>query len=313
LSPHPQERAAGGDARTSSSDAVFVGIDVSKAVLAQQIQARDDLAEMFLKRIARFHVQAQQELELIRAHHRALTEELIDTLADMLRVVEANLSDAELGPQVKSTAARHGDLAKLLAGCDAIAAYSGDNHLPLLSHFYRSHRAVPFRFARTVTFHATTTDRALVNALQVLLAHDDASGDWLPADVEVDLAFASEQWQRTVFARVDRRRRIARRHFERLLEPGDRPQIRRYRDSWLLDAYADYREHCAHSARCYLPILAAPMLGRATIRSGLAPIWLNRLMPGYSRGPRYAAATTCQYVATLVCDVLVAQVNWQRS
>src|SRR5436190_8164991 len=49
-----------------------------------QIQARDDLAEMFLKRIARFHVQAQQELELIRARHRALTEELIDTLADML-------------------------------------------------------------------------------------------------------------------------------------------------------------------------------------------------------------------------------------
>ena len=32
-----------------------------------QIQARDDLAEMFSKRIARFHTQAQQELELIRA------------------------------------------------------------------------------------------------------------------------------------------------------------------------------------------------------------------------------------------------------
>jgi hypothetical protein len=32
-----------------------------------QIQARDDLAEMFSKRIARFHAQAQQELELIRA------------------------------------------------------------------------------------------------------------------------------------------------------------------------------------------------------------------------------------------------------
>jgi len=68
-----------------------------------QIQARDDLAEMFLKRIARFHVQAQQELELFRARHRALTEELIDTLAQMLRVVEASPSDAELDRQVKST------------------------------------------------------------------------------------------------------------------------------------------------------------------------------------------------------------------
>ena len=76
-----------------------------------QIQARDDLAEMFSKRIARFHVQAQEELELIRARHRALTEELIDTLADMLRVVEANPSDDELGRRVKSAVARHGDLA----------------------------------------------------------------------------------------------------------------------------------------------------------------------------------------------------------
>ncbi|MBV9329866.1 MAG: hypothetical protein JO352_39700 [Chloroflexi bacterium] len=46
-----------------------------------------------------------------------MTEELIDTLADMLRVVEADPSDAELGRQVKSTVARHGDLAELLAGC----------------------------------------------------------------------------------------------------------------------------------------------------------------------------------------------------
>ena len=53
-----------------------------------QIQARDDLAEMFGKRVARFHSQAQQELELIRLQHRALTEALIGTLADMLRVLE---------------------------------------------------------------------------------------------------------------------------------------------------------------------------------------------------------------------------------
>ena len=71
-----------------------------------------------------------------------------------------------------------------------------------------------FRLARTLAFDATTNDRALLKALQTLLAHEDANGDWLPADVEVDLSFASEQWQRAVLARVDRRRRSARRHFE---------------------------------------------------------------------------------------------------
>jgi hypothetical protein len=216
-----------------------------------QIQARDDLAEMFLKRIARFHVQAQQELELIRARHRALTEELIDTLADMLRIVEANPSDAELGRQVKSTVAQHGEVAELLAGCDAIAAYSGDNHLPLLWRFYRSHRAVLFRLAHTVAFDATTTDRALLEALQVLLAHEDANGDWLPADVEVDLSFASEQWQRTILARVDRRRRIARRHFEVCvfsnLATGLKSGDIAIRGS---DAYADYREQLLPWSDC---------------------------------------------------------------
>jgi hypothetical protein len=115
-----------------------------------QIQARDDLAEMFSKRIARFHAQAPQELELIRARHRAPTDDLIDTLADVLRVMESNPPDAEVGRQVKSAVADHGDIGELLAGCDAIAAYSGDNHLPLLWRFYRSHRPVLYRMARTL-------------------------------------------------------------------------------------------------------------------------------------------------------------------
>ena len=184
-----------------------------------------------------------------------MTEELIDTLADMLRVVEANPSDAELGRQVKSTVARHGDLAELLAGCDAIAAYSGDNHLPLLWRFYRSHRAVLFRLARTVTFDTTTTDRALAKALQILLAHEDANGDWLPAAVEVDLSFASEQWQRTILASVDRRRRIARRHFEVCvfsnLATGLKSGDIAIRDS---DAYADYREQLLPWSDCELAV-----------------------------------------------------------
>ena len=68
---------------------------------------------------------------LIRARHRALTDELVDTLATTLSVVEANSTDTELERQVKSTVARHGDRVELLTDCDAIAAYSGDNHLPL--------------------------------------------------------------------------------------------------------------------------------------------------------------------------------------
>ena len=75
------------------------------------------------------------------------------------------------------------------------------------------------------------------------MLHEDARGDWLPKSVEVDLSFASEQWQRTVLTRTDKGQRIARRHFEvcvfsslaNALKSGDVA----IRGS---DAYADCRE-----------------------------------------------------------------------
>jgi hypothetical protein len=68
--------------------------------------------------------------------------------------------------------------------------------------------------ARTLHFEATTQERTVLQALEILLAHEDARGDWLPNSEKVDLSFASEQWQHTVLARTNKGQHIARRHFE---------------------------------------------------------------------------------------------------
>jgi hypothetical protein len=110
---------------------------------------------------------------------------------------------------------------------------------------------VLFRLAHTLYFDATTQDRALLDALQTVLAHEDAHGDWLPATVEVDLSFASEQWQRIILVRTDRGRRIARRHFEvcvfsnlaNALKSGD-VAVR------ASDAFADYRGQLLSWSEC---------------------------------------------------------------
>jgi hypothetical protein len=86
----------------------------------------------------------------------------------VLRVLEPDPPDAEAGRQVKHAVARHGPIPELLAGCESIAAYNGDNYLPLVWRFYRSHRSTLFRLAHTLHFTAATQE----------------------------LAFASEQWQR---------------------------------------------------------------------------------------------------------------------
>jgi len=92
-----------------------------------QVHSRDDLSEMFCKRMARIQTRAQETLARIRKQHRQTTEALIDAFADVLGVLDRDPTDAEVGPLIRRAVAQHGDVPELLAGCEAIAAYNGDN------------------------------------------------------------------------------------------------------------------------------------------------------------------------------------------
>ena len=173
-----------------------------------QVQGRDDLAEMFAKRLAHIETRARDELALIRERQRETTEMLVGAFADVLQVLDCDPADVEAGPLVKQAVARHGDVRQLLASCEAIAAYHGDNYYPLMWRFYRSHRRALFRLAHTLQFVSTTQDTSVLDALTVLLANEDRTSDLLPATV--NLAFASEQWQRTVLVRTDTGPKLAR-------------------------------------------------------------------------------------------------------
>lgn len=50
-----------------------------------------------------------------------------------LEVLDRDPNDAEAGPLVKQEVGQHGDIRQLLASCEAIAAYNGDNYYPLLT------------------------------------------------------------------------------------------------------------------------------------------------------------------------------------
>jgi hypothetical protein len=148
--------------------------------------------------------------------------------------------------------AQHGDIRQLLASCEAIAAYNGDNYYPLMWRFYRSHRSTLFRLAHTLRFVSTTRDTSVMDALEVVLANEDRTGDYLP--VGVNLTFASEKWLRTVLVRTDKGMRLARRHFEvcvfaalaAALKAGDVAVEGS-------DAYADYREQLLPWSECVNP------------------------------------------------------------
>ncbi|MFX7862322.1 hypothetical protein ABTK41_19780, partial [Acinetobacter baumannii] len=49
-----------------------------------RVRARDDIAEMFIKRISLIHKHAREELEKTKAQQREMSEQLVATLSDVL-------------------------------------------------------------------------------------------------------------------------------------------------------------------------------------------------------------------------------------
>lgn len=161
-----------------------------------RIRARDDVAEMFIRRIGAVHKCAREQLQVIQARQRELSEELVATLEQVLEILAEGLDDAQTGQRVRDLLAPHGDLDKLRSDCEAIRVWSGGNHLPLLWKPFSSWRAAMFKMAHALEFEAATQDQSLLKALQVVLDNEHRKAEWIEDDV--DLSFASERWRKLV-------------------------------------------------------------------------------------------------------------------
>lgn len=161
-----------------------------------RISARDDIAEMFIRRVGMMHKSAREELQNIQARQRELSEELVATLEHVIEILAESLDDTVTGQKVRELLAPHGDIEKLRTDCEAIRIWSGGNHLSLLWKPYSSWRAAMFRMAKVLQFDAATEDRSLLDALAVVLTNEHKKTEWV-AD-EVTLSFASERWRKLV-------------------------------------------------------------------------------------------------------------------
>jgi hypothetical protein len=82
-------------------------------------------------------------------------------------------------------------------------AHAGDNYLPFVWRFYKSHRATLFRLLKSLSVKATTQDTAFEQTLRFLLENESRTGDWLtfpnPNDENapaLDLSWMPEGWWR---------------------------------------------------------------------------------------------------------------------
>ena len=214
-----------------------------------RIQARDDLANMFIKRISQIHRRGKDELERLRIKFRQKTEHLVATLADVIDVLETQPEDEEAGRSIRTLLTKRGGATALHDDCAAISAYSGDNYFPLLWRFYRSHRSTLFRMLRLLTMISTTEDKSLMQALDVLLKHEHRKSVLI--DDTVDFSFTNERWKRTVQVKTEDGERINRQHFEVCVFSALAAEIKSgdvaIRGS---EAYADYREQLLSWEEC---------------------------------------------------------------
>jgi len=61
-----------------------------------------------------------------------------------------------------------------------VAAHHGNNYLPPLEPFYRSHRAALFTLVDTLALEATTADHAVLDAVEFIRTTRHRRGDWIP-------------------------------------------------------------------------------------------------------------------------------------
>ena len=186
-------------------------------------RARDELAEMFCKRVARMTRRAREQLDEIQREQRSITERLIANYRDVLACLDPNSpetpdrSEENVLALARETVAAAGGFEAQLADIEAVSAYHGDNHQLLVERFYRRDRAQMFATVAELELHATSADRSVLEALAhaVRNAHltRDLIPDHHPGGRLVDLSFASEHWRAAIH---DRKHpgKLVRRHFE---------------------------------------------------------------------------------------------------
>jgi len=229
---------------------------IAAFIASQQAQARDDLAEMAIKRVLAIHQRAKDALVEYQAQHQHRTDALVLTLRDTVVAYQLDGSTQERLAALDTVLGTRST--SVLTDCEAYLAHTGTNYYPFVWAAYRSHRATLFRILKALRFQSTTQNTALLDALAFALAHERSTGDWLPTVDEVqegrylrhypriDLTWVPESWWRLLtdqWTRSPYPRRVKRRHFEACLfsqlvwdlKSGDLAIVGS-------GAFADYRE-----------------------------------------------------------------------
>ncbi len=237
-------------------------------IYSAQVQTRDNLVSMFLKRIRTIHNSAKEELEKLRQKNQETIEKLVGLFTNVLQVFVEPPSDPEAIQLCYQVFAPVGGAKQLLNECEEVNAYKGNNYLPLIWRFYKSHRSAFFRLLNALKFESTSQEQTIIEAVRFLQSNAHRRGELLPDTL--DLSFASPQWQKLLKVQQGEKNKIVRRHLEVCVFSYLEAELRSG-DICVIGSenYADYREQLASWSECQ-PLVAqyCENLGFADTASG---------------------------------------------
>lgn len=227
---------------------------------------RDELVEMFLRRMQRTRRVAQQKLLDLQQQHQEITESLLSVFGDLLRQAKETDEEDNLGQRVRAILSERGGVETLENQYTTISAYHQNNYLPLLWSVHASNRSVLFHLLECLELRSATQDDTLLEAFAVVVEYRHARRDLLPAIT--DLSFASQRWRQFIQVREKSELALDRRrlevcvflHIADALKSGDIYVVRS-------QAYADYRtqllpwESCQKRLPFYCEQLGLPASG----------------------------------------------------
>nr|WP_241021687.1 hypothetical protein [Burkholderia sp. Ac-20353] len=161
-----------------------------------RVRARDDLSDMFVRRMGAIHKRASDELDAIQRKQRDQVEDLVGLLDGVVDILADESDETAIAKAVRKLLAPKGDLEPLRESCAAIRAFSGRNYLPLLWKHFKAHRSVMTRVARTLDWDSTSPVRTLLNALDAVLENESLHREWIDADL--DVSFDAPRWRKLV-------------------------------------------------------------------------------------------------------------------
>lgn len=157
-----------------------------------QARTRDELVEMFLRRMRKTRHAAKERLRELQERHQSMEEALISVLGAILNQAKDTCSDHEFGQRVRAVLDAEGGVEPLGAQVESVCAYHQGNYLPLLWSFHADHRGVLFRVLELIGLAPTTQDNTLIEAWRYVVRHRRTRRATLPREIE--LSFLSSRW-----------------------------------------------------------------------------------------------------------------------